>query len=335
MRALQLVFAAVSATHGAYVNIVAVNRLCAECLGAFCAERMKALGPQQDVDHHPPDDQTHRPHGHRSQPRNRQTPDGDRPLSNGNQHPPDNHTHRPHGHHSQAVSRRSPNGDQPQQDGNHRPPDDHAHQPNDNQNELNGGRPANSLSDSALNNTVETIRFTPNNNVDIPAAFQDVEMQLRAAIQRLLQQHRNIRGYITSNVTFSRVNDGQVIYHQQLFRSRIQVLSNEIDIEDTLAEMMRKIFERSQDFQAQGSGWSLVSVDNIELHMAQYKPLDASSYIRLPKEIELTKAVLNIQNEDHKCIVWAILAFLHPVNSKDNPKRVTKYQPYEHELNST
>ena len=190
-------------------------------------------------------------------------------------------------------------------------------------------------SDSALNNTVETIRFTPNNNVDIPAAFQDVEVQLRAAIQRLLQQHRNIRGYITSNVTFSRVNDGQVIYHQQLFRSRIQVLSNEIDIEDTLAEMMREIFERSQDFQAQGSGWSLVSVDNIELHMAQYKPLDASSYIRLPKEIELTKAVLNIQNEDNKCIVWAILAFLHPVNSKDNPKRVTKYQPYEHELNCT
>ena len=43
VRALQLVFAAVSATHGAYVNIVAVNRLCAECLGAFCAERMKAL----------------------------------------------------------------------------------------------------------------------------------------------------------------------------------------------------------------------------------------------------------------------------------------------------
>ena len=60
---------------------------------------------------------------------------------------------------------------------------------------------------------------------------------------------------------FSRVNDGQVIYHQQLFRSRIKVLFNEIDIKDTLAEVMREVFDRSQDFQAQGSGWSLVSVD--------------------------------------------------------------------------
>ena len=76
-------------------------------------------------------------------------------------------------------------------------------------------------------------------------------------------------------MTFSRVNDGQVIYHQQLFRSRIQVLFNEIDIEDTLAEVMREIVERSQDIQAQGSGWSLVSVDNYT--MVQYKPLDTGS----------------------------------------------------------
>ena len=274
-----------------------------------------------DSNHHPPVDHAHRLHGNHSQPADRRPRSGDQHEPDGNHHPLDYHAHQPHDSQTQPANRRRPNGDHPH--------------PNDNQHEVNDSQPVDARSDSALNNTVETIRFTPNNNVDIPAAFQDVEVQLRAAIQRLLQQHRNIRGYITSNVTFSRVNDGQVIYHQQLFRSRIQVLSNEIDIEDALAEMMREIFERSQDFQAQGSGWSLVSVDNIELHMAQYKPLDASSYIRLPKEIELTKAVLNIQNEDNKCIVWAILAFLHPVNSKDNPKRVTKYQPYEHELNCT
>ena len=86
---------------------------------------------------------------------------------------------------------------------------------------------------------------------------------------------------------------------------------------------MREIFESSQDFQAQGSGWSLLNYT-----MAQYEPLDAGSYIRLPKEVELTKVVLNIQNEDNKCIVWAILVFLYLLTNL-----VTKYQQYEHELN--
>ena len=57
--------------------------------------------------------------------------------------------------------------------------------------------------------------------------------------------------------------------------------------------------------------------DIIELHMTQYKPLDVSSYIRLSK-LELTKAILKIQNLDYKCIVWAILAFLHSVTLKTN-----------------
>ena len=66
--------------------------------------------------------------------------------------------------------------------------------------------------------------------------------------------------------------------------------------------------------------------------MAQHEPLDAGSYIRLPKEVELTKVVLNIQNEDNKCIVWAILVFLYLLVLKTT-NLVTKYQQYEHELN--
>ena len=58
--------------------------------------------------------------------------------------------------------------------------------------------------------------------------------------------------------------------------------------------------------------------------MAQYEPLDAGSNIRLRKEVELTKVVLNIQNEDNKCIVWAILVFLYLLTLKTT-NHVTKY----------
>ena len=58
-----------------------------------------------------------------------------------------------------------------------------------------------------------------------------------------------------------------------------------------------------------------------------------SSYLPSPKELEAKKLCLNIQNNDKKCFLWCILALLHPVQYRNNPTRVSKYQEYEHELN--
>ena len=54
--------------------------------------------------------------------------------------------------------------------------------------------------------------------------------------------------------------------------------------------------------------------------------------MKLPKKLQGKKALLNIKNEDDKCFTWSILAALHPVDRANNPNRVTKYIPYEAEL---
>ena len=64
--------------------------------------------------------------------------------------------------------------------------------------------------------------------------------------------------------------------------------------------------------------------------LVKYDPMKASSYLPLPKELKAKKACLSIQNNDEKCFLWSILAFLHPV--QHNSYRVSKYQEYEHEL---
>ena len=70
----------------------------------------------------------------------------------------------------------------------------------------------------------------------------------------------------------------------------------------------------------------------LDLDVAVYAPLQGSSYMKLPKELEDKKAILNIQNEDEKCFMWSVLAALHPVNRKDQPHRVQHYKDYEQEL---
>jgi hypothetical protein len=41
--------------------------------------------------------------------------------------------------------------------------------------------------------------------------------------------------------------------------------------------------------------------------------------------------VISIHNNDDKCFAYAILAVIHP--TEKHPERVSKYLPYEHELN--
>ena len=58
----------------------------------------------------------------------------------------------------------------------------------------------------------------------------------------------------------------------------------------------------------------------------------ASTYLPLLKELKAKQGCLNIQNNAKKCFLLSIIALLHPVQHKNNPFRVLKYQEYEHEL---
>ena len=58
-----------------------------------------------------------------------------------------------------------------------------------------------------------------------------------------------------------------------------------------------------------------------------------SSYLPLPKELKAKRGCLNIQNNDENCFLWSILTLLHPVQCKNYPDRISKYQEYKRELN--
>ncbi|KAK3731613.1 hypothetical protein QZH41_015864 [Actinostola sp. cb2023] len=81
--------------------------------------------------------------------------------------------------------------------------------------------------------------------------------------------------------------------------------------------------------QREGSSWIL----HLDLNTAQYTPIKGSSYLPLPKQLKDKKAIVNIKNNDNKCFMWSVLAALHPVHWKDQPHRVTHYQPHLNKLN--
>jgi len=60
----------------------------------------------------------------------------------------------------------------------------------------------------------------------------------------------------------------------------------------------------------------------LELGIATYTPLEGSNYLKLSKQLEEEKAIVNIQNDDERCFLWSIVGSLHPVHWKDQPQQV-------------
>ena len=73
------------------------------------------------------------------------------------------------------------------------------------------------------------------------------------------------------------------------------------DIHDTLNSTYENLVSAIEDFQQRGSGWILDKLVVWYLHLLEFDPLRATSYIPLPTCIQDRKAVINIRNKDEKC----------------------------------
>ena len=78
----------------------------------------------------------------------------------------------------------------------------------------------------------------------------------------------------------------------------------------------------------EGSGWNVQGINHLKIYFHKTNVMNGMTYKKFPIR---TNSTLNKQNNDTYCFLWSILANLHPVNK--DPQRVSKYIPYQIELN--
>ena len=96
-------------------------------------------------------------------------------------------------------------------------------------------------------------------------------------------------------------------------------------LEDVIERLETKHEKREDELGE--SDLVLYSMDNIEIEYWQINPFKVKSYIPLPF---ISKQIINVQNKDNKCFMWAILSALHP--QKDHAYRVSRYEPFVNEI---
>ena len=179
---------------------------------------------------------------------------------------------------------------------------------------------------------VEDITPSWNDDLDplnsLMRAKDDVRERL---VLRLIKFH-GVKWYIVLVVTMMKHNrEGEEVVMETAFQGETETLLLESNIDDQFNKQVDVIMRRIKEFVRNGSGWSVLHIDKITLHVASYTPTSASSYIATPKYLIGKRAIVNIQNNDDKCFVWAVLSALHP--QAKNTERVTKYMEFESDLN--
>ncbi|KAJ8913592.1 hypothetical protein NQ315_013999 [Exocentrus adspersus] len=79
---------------------------------------------------------------------------------------------------------------------------------------------------------------------------------------------------------------------------------------------------------------TLHHIESLEININKYEFTNGgTSYIELPKEIQLKHAVVNIRNNDHFCFAYSIMSCLYP--TQRNAERISSYPNFREVLNFT
>ena len=182
----------------------------------------------------------------------------------------------------------------------------------------------------SLNGTLAEYRLNlkNENQEDILKTLNQSVLNMKGSINDELHEKNAIKYYLSSHVNFHLSMDESFTTNPPVVLSTTPIEVFKFNnIEKSLADTYDNLISKIGEFQSRGSGWVLDELVMLDLHILEYKPLRASSYIPLPEKLASRKAVINIKNKDQKCFLWSVIAGTFLKDSKlINADRLSHYK---------
>ncbi|KAG1651863.1 hypothetical protein GQR58_026696 [Nymphon striatum] len=175
-------------------------------------------------------------------------------------------------------------------------------------------------SKSALKKFTMQYRIEGKDGYD-PTSFLNF-VKLKAT--NLLRNNRGtkVKMILRCNMEKTNIATGDTITDPAAFHSKVEVNLKSTDVNDLYNKKVDNVLESLATFQTRGSNWVFRSIINLDIHTVAYEPLKGNSYIPLPTELEMKKAIINMKNNDDECFKWCVIRAMNPVNV--HPERITK-----------
>ena len=159
--------------------------------------------------------------------------------------------------------------------------------------------------------------------------FTKTRPQTESHLEDLLKIMKGFKFIETLEVTFekdtidSKTGKRVSIYKTAFFNDKAKTITKVVDIEPELNMSRQEMLNVIDKWVSEGSGWVIDRIDSHYLNVTLYKPLNGSSYIKLPAKLgNSRKGLINLKNEDNECFRWCHIRHLNP-QMKD-PQRIKK-----------
>ena len=159
--------------------------------------------------------------------------------------------------------------------------------------------------------------------------FTKTKALVESHLESLLKDMKGFKFIETLEVTFeketidSKTGKRVSIYQTTFFNGKAKTITKANDIEPELSTSRQEILNTIDKWVSEGSGWVIDRIDGLYINVTTYKPLNGSSYVKLPSELQNSgKGLINIKNDNDECFRWCHIRFLNP--QKTNPQRINR-----------
>jgi len=160
---------------------------------------------------------------------------------------------------------------------------------------------------------------------------------LTNTIKRVMTQHGNQKVILASSNLFGREEMGIFrdfrILPTMWINTKPLTITNINDIEFKVNEMVNRLITRIEEWQGKGSGFLLYAIKKLTLNFSRFNPLHASGHIKVIDFINKKSGLINPDNTDDKCHMWASLIIACHDKVKHHRERTNSYKKYQQMLN--
>lgn len=196
---------------------------------------------------------------------------------------------------------------------------------------------------SAFNKRIYTFSLVNKEHIDVEDFLNDAFDLYHSEMINILDEHNMVKSSTIFVVEFEKDvqstdengqpdSDVYKVKETAYFHTSNKLISLEDDLNKHYNEnVMEEVREGIENSAFRGSGFALSRIIRLDVQICSYEPLKGSSYIQLPLQLQLKKAVVNVLNEnDNMCFKWAILSAIYRYTK--NPHRLNHYLKHSNEL---
>lgn len=171
-----------------------------------------------------------------------------------------------------------------------------------------------------LNNSREELLFPEE-------FFKDAECTVVKLLNSSLIKHITFKFNFEIICDYVKMNEDNMIAATMAHISKMKIMTRADDLQDMYWNTCQEICVKMSEFQERDSGWTLVTIRNLNININQFCITKGSQYITTPSSLKRKRACLNIKNNDVFCFKWCIIAALYPGEnlSDDEKELVSSY----------